>query len=54
MHEGDEPDALADLRDADFLSGKDVTQVDLLGLEADPAAVGHESRVVVKRIRQVL
>ena len=41
VHEGDEPDALADLRHADVLSGKDVAEIDLPAVEADPAAVGH-------------
>ena len=46
MHEGDEPDALADLRDADALAREDMTEVDLPAAEADPA--------VVKGIRQLL
>jgi hypothetical protein len=54
VHEGDEPDPVADLRDADLLPGKDVTEVDLAALEADPTAVGHHDRLVVKGIRQLL
>ena len=54
LHEGDEPDALADLRDADVLAGKHVTEIDLPAMEADAAAVGHGERRVVERIAQVL
>jgi hypothetical protein len=53
VHEGDEPEALAHLCDADLLPGKDVAEIDLLALKADPAAVRHEDGVVVKRVRQV-
>ena len=34
VHEGDEPDALADLCDTDVLAGKDVAQIHLLAFEA--------------------
>ncbi|PYR34296.1 MAG: hypothetical protein DMF89_16055 [Acidobacteria bacterium] len=37
LHEGDEPDALADLRHADVLAGEDVAEVDLASPEADAA-----------------
>src|SRR5262249_46453150 len=46
----DEPDALADLRDADVLAGEDVTEVDLAAVEADPAAVRHREGGVGKRV----
>ena len=49
LHEGNEPNVLADLRDADLLPGKDVTEIDLLALEADPTAPGYQDRLVVKR-----
>ena len=50
MHEGDEPDAVADLSHAYGLSGEHVTEIDLPVLEANPAAVGHREREVVERI----
>ena len=53
-HEGDEPDALAHLGDADLLSRKDVPEIDFACLPADPAAVRHYDRGVVKRIGQLL
>ena len=36
MHEGDEPDALADLRDADVLAGEGVTEIHLVPLKQIP------------------
>ena len=48
MHEGDEPDVLAHLRDADVLSGKDLAEIHLPGFEADAAAVRHGDRLIVK------
>ena len=54
LHEGDEPDRSLDLRDADLLPGEDVTEIDLAGFPADPAAVGHHDRRVVKRIGELL
>ena len=53
LHEGHQPDALADLRDADVLPGKDVAEIHLLPFEANPAAVGHGDRLIVKRVRPV-
>jgi hypothetical protein len=41
VHEGNEPDVLGDLLDPDILAGKDLTEVDLPALVADPAAVGE-------------
>ena len=32
--EGDEPDAVTDLRDPDLLAGKDLTEIDLPTVEA--------------------
>ena len=37
----------------DFI-GKDVAEIDLLAFETNPAAVGHQDRVVAKRVRQIL
>jgi len=36
------------------LPGKDVAEIDLPSVEADPAAARHGDRVVVKRVRQLL
>ena len=38
----------------DVLAGKDVTEIDLSPLEADPAAAGHRDRLIVKRVREVV
>jgi hypothetical protein len=54
VHEGDEPDALADLGHPDVLSRKDVTQIHLPSLEADPTAGRHGDGLIVKRIGEVL
>jgi len=53
LHEGDEPDALADLRQADILPGKHRTEIYLLSAKADAAAVRHGDRLIVKRVGQV-
>jgi hypothetical protein len=42
VHEGDQPDVLADLGDAHLVPGKGMTEIDLLALKADPAAVERE------------
>ena len=44
VHEGDEPDPVAHLLHPDVLAGKDLTQIDLPALVADPAAVGDGRR----------
>ena len=44
----------SDLRHADVLAGKDLTEIDLPPLEADPAARGDHGRPVVKRIVELL
>ena len=53
-NEGDEPDVLADLRDADALAGEDMTEIHLASAEADPTAAGDHDRLVVKGVRQLL
>ena len=50
LHEGDEPDAVADLGDSDTLSREGVTEVHFLSLETDPAAMRHGDRRVVEGI----
>ena len=54
MHEGDEPNALADLRHADVLPGEDVAQIHLPSLEANPAALGDGEGPIVERVRELL
>ena len=54
LHEGDEPDALADLGYADALASEDMTEVHLASAEANPAAAGHHDRLIVKGIGQLL
>jgi hypothetical protein len=51
MHEGYEPDALADLGHAHVLARKDVAQVDLPAVETGPTAARHRDGVIVERIR---
>ena len=50
VHEGDEPDFLAHLFDADALASEDDAKIDLLPIEADAAACGHGDGPVVERI----
>src|SRR5581483_907117 len=50
----DEPDALADPRDAHGLAGEHVTRTDLAPVEADSAAVRHGERRSAKRVAQGL
>jgi hypothetical protein len=38
LHDGDEPDAVPDLRDVDVLSGEGVTQIDFPSLKTAAAA----------------
>jgi len=45
---------VADLGDTHVLSGKDVAEIDLAPMEADPAAVRHGEGGVGKRIGHVL
>jgi len=41
VHEGDEPDVLADLCHADALTGEGMTEVHTLATEADAATTTH-------------
>jgi hypothetical protein len=54
VHEGDEPDVLADLCHADALSGEGVTEIHSLSLETNSAAVRNGDGRVVRRIGQLL
>ena len=47
-HEGDEPDPLADLSNADVLPGKHGTQIHLPALKTDAAATGHGDRLIME------
>jgi hypothetical protein len=40
VHEGHEPDAFGDLRDADVLAGEDAAEIHFSAFEADPATAG--------------
>jgi len=53
IHEGDEPDLIAHLFDADALAGEDEAEIDLLAVEADAAACGHADGLVVERVFEV-
>ena len=48
MHEGDEPDALADLFDADGLAGQGLAEADLFSIYTEPAAAGNRDGFVVE------
>ena len=53
MHEGHEPDALGDLRNADVPAGEDLAGIHCAAFEADPATPDDGDRVV-KRIGELL
>jgi hypothetical protein len=53
LHEGDEPNPVAHLLDADVLPGEHLTQVDFALAEADTAAMGDGDRAVVKRVLEL-
>ena len=50
MHESHQPDFLRDLSDANVLSGKDLTEVDLTSTDADAATARDGDRAIAKRI----
>ena len=50
VHEADEPDVLVDLFDSDFLAGEDLAEIDLVSVEADPAAGGHDDGLVMEGV----
>ena len=52
MHEGHEPDLLADLLDADALSREDHTEIDLATTDAEPptARDRDRDRPIVERV----
>jgi len=41
VHEADEPNAVVDFLDAEFLAGEQLTEIDLLPIGADAAAGRH-------------
>jgi hypothetical protein len=53
VHEGDEPNVLAHLFDADALAGEDEAEIDLLPIEADATACGHGDDLVVERVIEI-
>ena len=50
IHEGDEPDFLAHLFDADLLSGEDGAEIDFPAIEADAPARGYGDDLVMERV----
>ena len=54
VHKAYAPDFLADLLDADVLSGKYSAQVDLSTTDADPAATGDGDGSVVEGVFEVV
>ena len=48
IHEGDEPNEVADLFDADALAGEDGAEIDSLAIEADSAACGDGDDLIVE------
>jgi hypothetical protein len=53
VDEGDEPNAVIDLLDAEALSGEDVRDIDFLAVHADAAAGGDEDVAVVEGVGEV-
>lgn len=52
MHEGDEPDALVDLLDAEPLAGEHGRDLDLLAVHADASAGGDEDIAVMQGVNE--
>ncbi len=48
MHEGDEPDAFADLLDADGLAGQGLAGADLFWIDTEPSAARDRYGFVVE------
>jgi len=53
VHEGDEPNAVVDFLDAEFLAGEHDRDIDLLPVQADAAAGGDQDIAVVPGIFEV-
>src|SRR6266478_2558675 len=53
VHEADEPNPILGLFDAGGLAGKELTEIDLLAVDADAAARGHGDGLVVEGIVEV-
>jgi hypothetical protein len=53
VHEGDEPGVVADMSHPDVMSRKDVTDINLAAVKADPAAMRDPERRIAERLRQV-
>jgi hypothetical protein len=53
LHEGDQPDAVTDLLDADVLPSEDLAQVDFALAKANAAAMGDGDGPVVKRVLEL-
>jgi hypothetical protein len=50
VHEGDEPNSLVDLLDAEPLSGEDDGDIDFLSMQADAVAGGDDDGLVVEGV----
>ncbi len=50
MHEGDEPDALADLFDADGLAGQGFAEADLFSIDTELSAARNRDGFIVEGI----
>ena len=53
MHEADEPNALVDFLDSEFLSGQHDGDVDFLAVQAEASAIGDEDVAIVEGIAQL-
>nr|WP_196776309.1 hypothetical protein [Rhizobium etli] len=50
MHEADEPNAVADFPESQFLAGWHGRDVDLLAIDADATAMGHQRIAIVEGV----
>jgi hypothetical protein len=53
VHEGDEPNAVVDLLNAELLTGEHGRDIDLLPVHTDAAAGGDQDIAVVERVFEV-
>ena len=52
VHEADEPNAVVDFLDTEFLAGQHRRDVDPLAMQAEPSASGDEYIAIMERIDQ--
>jgi hypothetical protein len=53
VHEGDEPNTLVDLLDAELLASQDCGEIDLLGIHADAPAFGDDEALVMEGVFEI-